>query len=694
MSEYLNEQQQEAVTTINGPLLIIAGAGSGKTRVITHRIAHMINEGVSPFNILAITFTNKAAKEMKSRINVLCEKDAQSIQISTFHSFGAKMLRRQIHLIGYDRSFTIIDSNDQLVIVKQILKEKNIDVKKFNPRHILSKISRLKNDGVTIDEFESFVFTPYDELVRDVFREYSKRLMESNCVDFDDLLILPIRILKEHEDVLEFYQGRYKYILVDEYQDTNSLQSELITLLSKVHNNICVVGDEDQSIYSWRGANVQNILNFDKDYKDVKVVKLEENYRSTKNILDAANNLIKNNSIRNDKKLYTSNEEGREIDFCVASNEKEEVSTVLNQIGNLITQGETLNDIAILYRTNAQSRIFEEYLLREGIAYNIVGSYYFYSRKEIKDILAYLRLIVNCNDDISFRRVINEPKRGIGDKTLATLRDIAYGNELSFFKAIDLNLMSDKLNAKFKEFQEMIEDFKEYSKIHSLTNLIKYVIEKTGYKKMYEDSSVESSVKREYLDEFLSVSEAFTTNHEDITLEEFLEEISLFADMKQYNELDQKLTLMTVHAAKGLEFNNVFIVGLEEGIFPHSNSCDSVEELEEERRLCYVAITRAKKRLFISYAKSRLFLGSSTYNMKSRFLNELSFVESQPSSFEKVKYDEESSVEFKVGQKVKHKNYGEGIIVNVEDEVYIVAFGHDYGIKKISAFYNSLQSIG
>ncbi len=692
MFENLNEKQLEAVNTLEGPLLVIAGAGSGKTRVITYRIANMLEKGIDPYNILAITFTNKAAKEMKSRVLSLCGSKASVINLSTFHSFGAKILRSTIQHIGYSPNFTIIDSNDQIAIIKQILRDKNIDAKKFTPRVIASKISNLKNDGLGYEEYQSFAMTFYDKLVCEIFEDYSKRLFKSNCVDFDDLLTLPIKVFEVSPEILQQFQQRYQYILVDEFQDTNSLQAKLVEMLSSQHKNVCVVGDEDQSIYSWRGANVSNILNFDKDFSGTKVVKLEENYRSTKKIIEAANKLINNNSLRKEKVLYTNNEDGKDIIVNTYDDEKQEARDVVNSILDLISAGEQLNDIAILYRTNAQSRIFEEILLRENIPYNIIGSYYFYSRKEIKDVLAYLRLIVNKNDDISFMRVVNEPKRGIGTSTVNMLVEIASGNSISLFEAIGLKYLNAGANKKLLGFQDLINDLTEYAKEHSVTELIKYVIEKSTMKAQYADDSVESSVRREYLDELCSVSESFSDKNAEMNLETFLEEISLVADIKQYGELDQKVTLMSVHSAKGLEFNNVFVVGLEEGIFPHKNSIDTNEELEEERRLCYVAITRAKKMLYLSHTNSRLFLGNRNYNMRSRFINEINSKNIAVDLAEK--YDEQIDDIFNVGSKVKHKTFGEGIIVQVESEIYTVAFGVDYGVKKISAFYNSLELIG
>ncbi|MFV0424655.1 MAG: ATP-dependent helicase [Bacilli bacterium] len=699
----LNDRQKEAIVNSEGPTLVVAGAGSGKTRVLTYKIASLIDNGVSPFNILAITFTNKAAKEMKERIMEMIGTSAYDATIATFHSFGVKILRREIDKLGYSKSFTIIDGNDQLSVVKLILKDKNIDSKKYNPRHILSRISKYKNQQVQDGELEEECYSFYDEIVVDVYKKYCERLVANNCVDFDDLLILPVKLFSKFPDILEKYQNIFQYILVDEYQDTNSLQYNLVKMLGSKYRNIFVVGDGDQSIYSWRGANMENILNFEKDYQDANVILLEQNYRSTKNIIAAANNVIENNKYRKHKHLFTDNEEGEFINYLKCSDEKEEAQTVIDEVIGLLRRGVSLNEIAILYRTNAQSRVFEEVLLRENIAYNIVGSYYFYARKEIKDVLAYLRLVVNINDDISFLRVVNEPKRGIGNSTIEKLREIATGNNISLMEAIDLSYLSSKANQALSNFKSMIINLQEYSNEHSITHIIERVMESTGYFASISDDSIESSVRREYLEEFLSVANVFEETHEEISLEEFLAEISLVADMKQYEESDNKLSLMTLHAVKGLEFDYVFLVGMEEGLLPHRNSLETEFELEEERRLCYVGITRARKKLYFSNAHVRMFLGSRAINPISRFIKEAGFnlieqngeVMEVKTNFEDKIYDLESeSVEdLVVGDKVSHDMFGNGIIVSIDGNVINVAFGHQFGVKKISALFNSLEKV-
>lgn len=697
----LNERQREAIENSMGPTLVVAGAGSGKTRVLTYKIAALIADGVSPFNILAITFTNKAAKEMKERIVSMIGSSAYSATISTFHSLGVKILRSEIDKLGYNKNFTIIDGNDQLSVVKLILKDMDIDAKKYNPRHILSRISQYKNEQTSAVELEIDTYTFYDELAVKVYKKYCQRLIDNNCVDFDDLLILPVKLFKEYPDVLEKYQEIFKYILVDEYQDTNGLQYSLVKMLGSKYRNVFVVGDGDQSIYSWRGANVENILNFEKDYDDANVILLEQNYRSTKNIIAAANNVIEQNKFRKHKHLFTDNEEGEFIEYIRSADEKEEAQTVIDEVVKLLRKGVSLNEIAILYRTNAQSRVFEEVLLRENIAYNIVGSYYFYARKEIKDVLAYLRLIINLNDDISFMRVVNEPKRGIGNTTIDKLRDVANGNNISLMQAVELNYLSDKANKSLNEFKQTIISLRDYAAEHSISHIIEKVLEVTGYWASISDDSLESGVRREYLEEFLSVANVFEETHEEISLEEFLAEISLVADMKQYEEVENKLSLMTLHAVKGLEYDYVFLVGMEEGLLPHRNSIDTLSELEEERRLCYVGITRARKKLYFANAKVRMFLGSRTINPISRFIKEAGHdliekngeIMDVNSAFESKEYDLESSegTELVTGDKVYHDMYGEGLVVSIDGNVINVAFGHQYGVKKISSLFNSLK---
>ncbi len=702
----LNKQQKEAVTTSSGAVLVIAGAGSGKTRVLTYRIAELIERGVKPYQILAITFTNKAAKEMRARVESLVGSSANNTTISTFHAFGAKFLRYEIEVLGYRRSFTIFDSNDQQAIIKQIFKTLDMDSKRYNIRAFLNKISKLKNEGISAKGYEKLIETDYDKQFGRVYRNYEEMLFNNNGVDFDDLLILPLKILREFPEILSKYQQRYQYVLVDEYQDTNSLQYELVKLLSQKQQNIFVVGDADQSIYSWRGADMRNILNFEKDYPNAKVILLEENYRSTQNILDAANCVIKNNVNRKEKNLFTSKGEGELLTYMRYTNEFEEAEHVIDKITTLKRSGTSYENIAILYRTNAQSRVFEELLLRENIPYKIVGSFYFYARKEIKDIMSYLRLIINPDDDVSFLRVINYPKRGIGSTTVSKLQEIASANEKSLFSTIDLGALSNSANEKLFKFRDMIYELIAVSEEISIVSLIEEVLAKTNYlASLQADKSLDSEVKQEYVEEFINVARSFLEKHEEVELELFLEEISLVADMTMHHDDYQGLTLMTLHSAKGLEFEHVFLIGMEENIFPHRNSLDSDAELEEERRLCYVGITRAKETIHLSNAKTRLFFGNRIMNPESRFLNEIDnhLIEGELASQRKVvlksAYDEQSyaaevQVEYEKGAKVYHHNFGEGVIVNSQEDIITVAFASPHGVKKISALYNSLKKLG
>ncbi len=678
----LNRQQEKAVNHIDGPMLVLAGAGSGKTKVLTSRIANLIENGVSPYNILAITFTNKAAKEMKDRVYRLIGSSANNIQISTFHSLGLKILKDNYSLLGYDRNFTIIDSDDVLTIIKKILKDLNLSKELYNPREIKNKISSAKNEMMGVDSFSRVEF---DHNVVEVYRLYQKKLKNGNSVDFDDLLVLPIKLFKNYPNLLNEYQERYKYILIDEYQDTNEAQYTFSKLLSAKYRNIFVVGDNDQAIYAFRGANYKNILNFEKDYPEAKTILLEENYRSTKTILNAANCVIKNNKERKDKNLWSNNEEGNKIKYKVVENEKEEASFVADSIKELIDKGIKEEDIAVLYRTNAQSRVIEEEMLKKNIKYRIVGSFYFYNRKEIKDLLCYLRLINNHKDDVSFLRVINTPKRGIGEKTLDNLTSIANEEGVSLYDAIT--------SGKELEFKKLIEELTSDSENLSLTELIDTILDKSGMKKEYSSSKLlEDEIRLENLNEFKSITKSYEEEYGSATLSDFLDEISLVSDMSEHQEGNDRVSLMTVHSVKGLEYDYVFIVGMEEGIFPHYNAINygGNAEIEEERRLCYVAITRAKKDLIITSAKSRMLFGNTTHNMPSRFIEEidkkyLDIDEKTPIkkaiNFIKKKID--STVDYEVGERISHTEFGEGIIVGVDKSILTVAFPHPVGIKKL-----------
>lgn len=696
MIENLNKEQQEAVVTTEGPLLVIAGAGSGKTKVLTTRIAHLIkNIGVEPSNILAITFTNKAAKEMKERVVNLLGPIAYQIQISTFHSFGLCVVRDNYELLGYKKEFTILDSDDSLLIVKRILKDMNLDSKIYNPRAIRNRISSAKNEMISPNELERFNACDFDEKVVDVYQKYQEKLESNNSLDFDDLLLKPIELFNDHPEVLNEYQERFKYILIDEYQDTNEVQYTLTKLLSKKSNNICVVGDESQSIYAFRGSNYRNILNFEKDYKNAKIILLEQNYRSTKTILNAANDVIKNNKQRKEKNLWTDNEIGDKIIYHKSLDEKEESSYVTGQINELIASGTSLNDIVVLYRTNAQSRNIEEAMLRESIPYKVIGSFYFYNRKEIKDLIAYLKLIYNNDDDVSLTRIINSPKRGIGAKTLEQLNIKASVLGTSLYNVID--------SGKELKFKELIESLKQQSEVLSLTELVDVVLEKSGLKAELEsEASLEAEARLENLEEFKSITKNFEERNGIISLSDFLSEISLVADIEEHKDRDNVITLMTIHSAKGLEFKYVFVIGMEEGIFPHSRSLNNEDELEEERRLCYVAITRAKKKLWLVSAKRRVLYGLDNMNPTSRFVKEIGddYIEKEEPqnlfSFKSTFSNSNninSDVDYKPGDKLIHATFGEGVVVSVEKSVVNIAFPHPVGIKTIMKGHKSIRKV-
>ena len=615
----LNNKQKEAVENLDGPMLVLAGAGSGKTKVLTTKVAYLLdNRNISPENILAITFTNKAAKEMKERIYKLVGNRAFLIQISTFHSFGLKLLKENYKYLEYDSNFTILDSDDSLSVIKKVMKELDIDSNKYNYRAIRNVISNNKNEMVDPIEYHKFVHNDFDEVVEKVYLEYEKSLKRSNAIDFDDLLILPLKLFNENIDILKKYQEKYKYVFIDEYQDTNTPQYLLSKMICNKYKNITVVGDNDQAIFTWRGANYKNILNFEKDYKDSKVVILDENYRSTKNILKAANNVIRNNKIRKEKNLWTENEDGKLISYYKAFDEKDESNFVVKENKKKISEGVNPNDICVLYRANAQSRTLEESFLSNNISYRIVGSYAFYNRKEIKDLISYLKLIHNEKDDVSLLRVINYPKRGIGNKTIENLNIIARSNNTSLFESIS--------SGKELEFKKIIEELKKDKDKMSLTDFIDLVLIKSGIKKdLEEEKTLEADIRLENLEEFKSITKSFEENEGLTGLDDFLDELSLVSDVSdtKNDSLEEKITLMTMHAVKGLEFDYVFVVGFEEGIFPHNNSMDSSEDLEEERRLCYVAITRAKKQLYLINARSRLLFGKVSSNIPSRFINEI-----------------------------------------------------------------------
>ena len=693
----LNDKQKEAVLYNDGPLLIIAGAGAGKTKTLTAKIAYLIDElGVSPYSILAITFTNKAAKEMKDRVYAQVGDIAKKMIVSTFHSFGLRLLRDNCEVLGYDRNFVIMDSDDSLTVVKKIIRDMGYDSKIYNPKAIRNKISSCKNEMTSPSMYEKYAVSEYEKIVCEIYRRYEDKLQKNNSVDFDDLLLLPIKLFKTHPEILERYQDYYEYILVDEYQDTNEAQYILTKMLSAKHRMLTCVGDDSQSIYSFRGANYKNILNFEKDYKDAKTTLLEQNYRSTSTILDAANDVIKNNKQRKDKKLWTARGVGEKIKYYRSYNEKDEAQYVVRKIKELLNRGTEYKDIAVLYRTNAQSRVMEEEMLKENLPYRVVGSFYFYSRKEIKDLIAYLRLIHNSKDNVSLLRVINVPKRGIGLKTIENLTNKADSENTSIYEAID--------SGKELAFKEMIEKLKELSNELTLTELIDKVLDATGMREELEsERTLEAEVRLENLEEFKSITKSFEEREGLISLEDFLLEISLVSDVEDYNDDPNRISLMTIHSVKGLEFDHVFVIGLEEGLFPHMNSLMESSDVEEERRLMYVAITRAKDDLHLVNARRRTLFGKEQINPVSRFVGEIntnlieSNVKDEPKQVEeKIEVEEmfrEEDVDYQVGDYVYHETFGAGKVVEVTGTLVSVAFKHPHGIKKLMKNHKKLSKV-
>ncbi|MCP1146122.1 DNA helicase PcrA [Lysinibacillus endophyticus] len=710
----MNPQQAEAVKTTEGPLLIMAGAGSGKTRVLTHRIAYLVVEKeVYPSKILAITFTNKAAREMRERIDgLLGNGTTESMWVSTFHSMCVRILRRNIDRIGYSKNFSILDSSDQLTVVKNVLKQLNIDSKRYEPRAILSAISSAKNECITADMYKanSNPSNPYEKVISQVYDEYEKRLRKNQSLDFDDLIMTTITLFERVPDVLEYYQNKFQYIHVDEYQDTNHSQYKLVQLLAKKFKNICVVGDSDQSIYRWRGADIGNILSFEKDYPNAKVILLEQNYRSTKRILQAANDVIENNESRYPKKLRTENLDGEKIVVYKASTEQDEAQFVVQTIQKLMEkENRSLDDFAILYRTNAQSRVMEEVLLKSNMTYQIVGGTKFYDRKEIKDLLAYLRLIANNDDDLSLARIINEPKRNIGATSFEKMATYAIQHDLSIFEAMKEVLfmgLTSRAAGAVEKFRELISNLTQMQEFLSVTELVEQVIDKSGYREMLQnEKTIEAESRLENIEEFLSVTKAFEERSEDKSLVAFLTDLALVADIDALDKEDTSkgsIILMTMHSAKGLEFPVVFIIGMEENIFPHSRSLSDAAEMEEERRLAYVGITRAEQRLYLTCAGSRTLYGRSSFNMPSRFINEISddVIEHISKSGNRIDADDlpfssnrrassyrrtvgnvqtkpqvaslqstgGNELEWKAGDKAVHGKWGTGTVVSVKGE--------------------------
>lgn len=628
--EGLNPAQTEAVKQTKGPLLIMAGAGSGKTKVLTCRIANLLEQGIAPYNILAITFTNKAAAEMRERVDRMIGNKAKDVWLNTFHSFCAKFLRREIEVLdGYKKNFTIYDSSDSLTLIKNCLKELNLDDKQYAPNSVQGVISNAKNVLTGAREFERSADTFFTKKVAEVYALYQKKLKANNALDFDDLLMVTVTLLQEHEEILQNYQVRFKYILIDEYQDTNVAQYLLAKLLAAKYRNLCVVGDADQSIYGWRGADIRNIMDFENDYPDALTIKLEQNYRSTKNILAAANAVIENNIDRKPKELWTENQTGEKITCYLANDERDEVQFIANTIVKQKTIFNTsYGDIAVLYRTNSQSRVLEEGFMRAGIPYTMVGGLKFYDRKEIKDILAYLRVIFNPNDTVSLMRIINVPKRGLGDATIGKLNEYANANQLSLFDVVSNPDMVPGITARVKRplelFAEFVFKMMAYQNNMSVMNLIDHVMKESGYLAELEaEDKVENQTRIENLKELLSVAKDFAKSGEVDNLENFLSQVALVSDIDNADLEDDRVTLMTLHSAKGLEFPIAFIAGMEEGLFPHARTLMNESEIEEERRICYVGITRARRKLYLTNAKMRTIYGKTLSYPQSRFLNEI-----------------------------------------------------------------------
>lgn len=692
--EKLNNEQKKAATFKDGPCLVIAGAGSGKTKVLTTRIANLIENGVKPYNILAITFTNKAAGEMRERVNNII--NAHDAFIGTFHSFGLKIIRENSALFNLTSAFTLIDTEDQTSIIKKIMKDINITDKMISPAFIKSKISFIKNNMLSDSEIANFLISENEKIAVKIYYEYEKILKRNNTLDFDDLLKKPVELFNSNKDVLEKYQDKFKYILIDEYQDTNEVQYKLVKLLSKKYLNLFVVGDPSQSIYAFRGANYQNILNFEKDFKGCTVIKLPQNYRSTQTILDAANEVISHNKQRKDLDLFSDLGQGVKIKYIRTFNDSMENKRVVDEIQKLYEEGYNRKDMAIFYRTNAQSRSIEDALVKANIPYKVFGSFYFYKRKEIKDLLAYLKLIANPSDDVSLERVINEPKRKIGDKTIENLREKARSLNISMFEAID--------SGKELEFKNLILNLIEISKDTSITGLIDKTLELSKMKETYEnDKSLESDIRLENLMEFRSVSETYENETGNVNLSDFLMEVSLVSDAAEYSADADAVTLMTVHSAKGLEFKVVFIIGLEENIMPISKALYDDEELEEERRLMYVAITRAKEKLYLLNAGRRMLYGNMQMNPPSRFISEISdnLLDKEETKNEmhslktKLLYsdDNTSGEEFKNGDIVTHLTFGKGVVVSVDDKFITIAFHQRFGVKKFLKNYKGIRKV-
>ena len=677
----LNPEQLKAVKHLGDPVLVFAGAGSGKTRVLTYKIAHLIEDvGLPPENILAVTFTNKAADEMKKRVNKLISLDLSGLNIGTFHSISAAILRRNIHHLGYDNNFTIYDQSDALAVVKNVITDMNLDIKRFEPKYFYYMISNSKNKLISHQDIDKLSNTYMDEMLPDIFKEYQIRLKESNAVDFDDLLILPLELFKVKPSILDYYQNKFKYVLVDEYQDTNKPQFHFIYNIAKKHQDICVVGDDDQSIYGWRGADISNILDFNKSFKNPYIVKLEQNYRSTKHVLNVANSLIKNNINRSEKSLWTDNESGEKVSYENVFNEKMEAQYILNVIQKKCKSDYSLNDVVVLYRTNYQSRLIEDSLRRKSIPYHIVGGVKFYDRKEIKDVLAYLRFINNYKDDIAFLRIINFPARGLGKTSINKILRMKLeddGDILEVLDAIKSGDLGKKQVESIKSFLKLIKNLESLSQEKNAYEVAASLIEQIELEEHYSiQGTPEAADRWQNVQELLNSVQDYCENSENGSLTSFLEEVSLLTDIDRWNSNDECVTLMTVHSAKGLEFPIVIIAGMEEGLFPHSNSINEAEGIEEERRLFYVAITRAMEQLFLFSTDSRMrFGGGYTPSIRSRFIDEIpeellntradkimdSFAREEKSVYSSK---QNQATEFSRNDIVSHKLYGKGRVLS------------------------------
>ena len=696
----LNDKQYEAVTTTDGPSLVIAGAGSGKTKVLTHKIAYLIGEkGVKPWNILAITFTNKAANEMKERVRNLVGEVADDIWMGTFHSICVRILRKTIDRLGFDSSFVIFDTSDQKTMIKKILKEQNLDDKIFTDKSVLYEISNAKNEMLTPAQYAARNNGDFrKEKIAEIYSIYQRKLKENNAIDFDDIINFTIEILLDNPDILEFYSDKFKYVLVDEYQDTNKAQFTLVTLLASKFGNITVVGDNDQGIYSFRGADISNILNFEKDFPGTKIIKLEQNYRCSGSVLNAANEVIKNNETKYEKKLWTTNDAGSLPKVYRGDNEYDEANYIVEQINSLKrTEYYKYSDFAVLYRMNTQSRSIEDILRRENIPYKIIGGLKFYERKEIKDIIAYLRLIHNTADNLSLTRIINEPKRGIGKTSLDNVEQLAASNGISMYEVIKRadEFGLNRVYGNTREFISAIEELRDEKETKVISELIKDTLKKTGYMQALKDeNTIEAENRIENLDEFLTVAIEFEEQSADNSLTEFLEGITLSSDLDGMEETEDSVTLMTLHSAKGLEFPAVFLVGMEEGIFPGYKSIGEPKELEEERRLCYVGITRAKEKLFMTCAKQRTIFGSTSFNSVSRFIKEIpanmldgyeELEQSTSNAFGDSKY------EWSYGSSNKGSFFNNPVTSYKSNQVASKATASSYGFKSAESFLANLN---